>query len=131
MLLPLPCSRRAIGARPPHYSSVARASRGITAPATLCHIRYLQQACALGDALIVALNSDTSARLLTGPERPVTPQAERAEVLAALPTTDPLFTRLPEARVVASNGGTLCLIPYMSGHSTSELIARICGTRTY
>jgi rfaE bifunctional protein nucleotidyltransferase chain/domain len=145
----------------------------------LGHVRYLQQARALGDALIVALNSDASARLLKGPERPITRQAERAEVLAALGCVDavtlfdtrtaealvagvrpeiyakggdygnagaagtlqriepaaltpddPLFTRLPEARVVASYGGTLCLIPYMPGHSTSELIARIRGART-
>jgi D-beta-D-heptose 7-phosphate kinase/D-beta-D-heptose 1-phosphate adenosyltransferase len=151
----------------------------------LGHVRYLQQARALGDALVVALNSDASARLLKGPERPITPEAERAEVLAALACVDtvtifaertaealvadlrpevyakggdyaggdyagadaartlqrfgpaalaalaagdPLFARLPEARVVAAYGGTLCLIPYVPGHSTSELIARIRGT---
>jgi D-beta-D-heptose 7-phosphate kinase/D-beta-D-heptose 1-phosphate adenosyltransferase len=142
----------------------------------LGHVRYLHQARTLGDALVIALNSDASTRLLKGPERPFTPEAERAEILAALscvdavsifdtPTAealvagvrpaiyakggdyaearavaslqhiepaarapdDPLFTRLPEARVVAGYGGTLCLIPYLPGHSTSELIARIRG----
>jgi D-beta-D-heptose 7-phosphate kinase/D-beta-D-heptose 1-phosphate adenosyltransferase len=145
----------------------------------LGHVRYLQRARALGDALVVALNADASTRLLKGPERPITPQAERAEVLAALacvdavtifgertaealvaelrpdiyakggdyagteanaalhrldaaalaalPASDPLFARLPEARVVAAYGGTLCLIPYLPGHSTSALIARIRG----
>jgi D-glycero-beta-D-manno-heptose 1-phosphate adenylyltransferase len=147
----------------------------------LGHARYLQQARALGDALVVALNSDASTRLLKGPARPITPEAERAEVLAALSCvdavtifgdrtaeglvadlrpemyakggdyaatteagtlqfitpaalralspTDPLFARLPEARAVAAYGGTLCLIPYVPGHSTSELIARIRGAR--
>jgi D-glycero-beta-D-manno-heptose 1-phosphate adenylyltransferase len=142
----------------------------------LGHVRYLREARALGDALVVALNSDASTRRLKGPERPITPEAERAEVLAALsfvdavtifdtPTAealvadlrpevyakggdyagaawatmqrieparlapdDPLFARLPEARVVAAYGGTLCLIPYVPGHSTSVLIARIRGT---
>ncbi len=141
----------------------------------LGHVRYLREARALGDALVVALNSDASTRLLKGPERPITPEAERAEVLAALgsvgavtifgertaealvaavrpdvyakggdyasapatalqriepaalPPDDPLFARLPEARVVAGYGGILCLIPYVPGHSTSELIARIRG----
>jgi rfaE bifunctional protein nucleotidyltransferase chain/domain len=143
----------------------------------LGHVRYLQQARALGDALVIALNSDASTRLLKGPARPITPDAERAEVLAALscvdvvtifgertaetlvagvrpeiyakggdyagaaaagtlqriepaalralPATAPLFERLPEAREVARYGGTLCLIPYVPGHSTSALIARI------
>ncbi|HEV2238117.1 MAG TPA: adenylyltransferase/cytidyltransferase family protein [Ktedonobacterales bacterium] len=148
----------------------------------LGHVRYLQQARALGDALVVALNSDASTRLLKGPQRPITPEAERAEVLAALacvdavtifgertaetlvaalrpeiyakggdyasadaagmpqryepaalaalPAGDALFARLPEARVVAEYGGTLCLIPYVPGHSTSALIARIRGAAT-
>jgi D-beta-D-heptose 7-phosphate kinase/D-beta-D-heptose 1-phosphate adenosyltransferase len=142
----------------------------------LGHVRYLHEARALGDALIVALNSDASTRLLKGPERPFTPQMERAEIMAALGCVDavtvfdtptavalvadvrpeiyakggdyadtgtattlqriepaalapdgPLFARLPEARVVAEYRGTLCLIPYLPGHSTSALIARIRG----
>jgi D-beta-D-heptose 7-phosphate kinase/D-beta-D-heptose 1-phosphate adenosyltransferase len=52
------------------------------------HIRYLQAARALGDALAVGLNGDASVRRLKGEGRPVTPQDERAEVLAALRAVD-------------------------------------------
>jgi D-beta-D-heptose 7-phosphate kinase/D-beta-D-heptose 1-phosphate adenosyltransferase len=52
------------------------------------HARYLQQARALGDLLVVGINSDRSVRANKGPERPITPEAERAEVLAALACVD-------------------------------------------
>jgi len=52
------------------------------------HLRYLQQARALGDALIVGLNSDRSVRANKGPSRPVTPEGERAEILEALGCVD-------------------------------------------
>lgn len=52
------------------------------------HVRYLQQARALGDALIVALNSDRSVRELKGPTRPLNSEQDRAEVLAALRCVD-------------------------------------------
>jgi D-beta-D-heptose 7-phosphate kinase/D-beta-D-heptose 1-phosphate adenosyltransferase len=52
------------------------------------HVALLEQARALGDALLVGLNSDRSVRRLKGPERPVVPEAERAEVLAALRPVD-------------------------------------------
>ena len=52
------------------------------------HIRYLQQARALGDALLVALNGDASVRALKGPTRPINNEADRAEVLAALACVD-------------------------------------------
>src|SRR5512135_3056943 len=52
------------------------------------HVRYLSEARRLGDALIVGLNSDRSVRAIKGPGRPVTPEAERAEVLAALGCVD-------------------------------------------
>ena len=48
------------------------------------HVRYLQQARALGDALLVALNGDVSVRALKGPTRPINNEHDRAEVLAAL-----------------------------------------------
>lgn len=54
----------------------------------LGHVRYLQEARSLGDFLIVALNSDESARLLKGPGRPLVPGQERAEILAALSCID-------------------------------------------
>ena len=52
------------------------------------HVRYLQSARALGDVLVVAVNSDRSARGNKGPTRPINPEAERAEVLAALACVD-------------------------------------------
>lgn len=54
----------------------------------LGHVRYLQEARALGDILVVGLNSDASVRRLKGPRRPLVPQAERAELLAALACVD-------------------------------------------
>jgi D-glycero-beta-D-manno-heptose 1-phosphate adenylyltransferase len=56
----------------------------------LGHVRYLQDARALGDLLVVGLNSDASVRRLKGPSRPLVPQAERAELLAALACVDHL-----------------------------------------
>jgi D-glycero-beta-D-manno-heptose 1-phosphate adenylyltransferase len=52
------------------------------------HLRYLRAARALGDALIVGVNSDRSTRANKGPERPITPEDERSEVLAALACVD-------------------------------------------
>ncbi|RYD78442.1 MAG: ADP-heptose synthase, partial [Verrucomicrobiaceae bacterium] len=52
------------------------------------HVRYLQAARALGDALIVALNGDESVRALKGPTRPINAESDRAEVLAALECVD-------------------------------------------
>lgn len=62
------------------------------------HVRYLQQARALGDALIVALNSDRSVQQLKGPMRPVNSEQDRAEVLAALRCVD-YVTIFDERRV--------------------------------
>ncbi len=52
------------------------------------HVRYLRAARALGDVLVVAVNSDRSVRLNKGPARPITPEKERAEILAALVCVD-------------------------------------------
>jgi rfaE bifunctional protein nucleotidyltransferase chain/domain len=52
------------------------------------HVRYLREARALGDALIVAVNSDRSVRAYKGPDRPINPEGERAEVLLALSCVD-------------------------------------------
>ena len=54
----------------------------------LGHLRYLQQARTLGDLLVVGVNSDESTRHLKGPQRPLVPEAERAELLAALDCVD-------------------------------------------
>jgi rfaE bifunctional protein nucleotidyltransferase chain/domain len=117
------------------------------------HVRFLQQASRLGDALIVLLNSDTSIRQLKGPGRPILPQRARAEMLAALRGVDyvtvfhddnplALLRRLKpdihakggswkperiaaEKRLVESWGGKLKLFPMAGEHSTTELIERI------
>jgi len=62
------------------------------------HVRYLQQARQLGDALLVALNGDESVRALKGPTRPLNGQDDRAEVLCALGCVD-YVTIFPEVRV--------------------------------
>ena len=62
------------------------------------HVRYLQAARALGDALVVAVNGDASVRALKGPTRPVNPEHDRAEVLAALACVDYVVI-FPEVRV--------------------------------
>ena len=61
------------------------------------HVRYLQAARALGDALVVAVNGDDSVRILKGPTRPINSEADRAEVLAALACVD-FVTIFPGAR---------------------------------
>ena len=118
------------------------------------HIRYLEQARSLGDALVVAINSDRSVRALKGPERPVVPDTQRAEVLAALAAVDyvVVFDAPDPARViravqpdvlvkggdwpigqivgadfVQSRGGRVLSLPYVEGASTSALIGRILG----
>jgi len=116
------------------------------------HIRYREQARALGDALVVAINGDDSVRALKGPRRPIVPADQRAEVLAALAAVDlvVIFEELDPARVirsvrpdvlvkggdwpihrivgadfVLSGGGSVRSLPYVDGASTSSLIARI------
>ena len=89
----------------------------------LGHVRYLQEARSLGDFLIIGLNREASTRLLKGPGRPLVPEVERAEILAALtcvdyvtifgePTAGPLIELLRPAIYVkggdyASKGGSL------------------------
>jgi rfaE bifunctional protein nucleotidyltransferase chain/domain len=116
------------------------------------HVRYLAQARALGDALVVAINSDRSVRELKGPERPVFDQAERAEILAALRQVDyvvvfddvsprGLIAQLvPDVLVkggdyqldqihgreeVEAAGGRVLSLPFVDGASTSRLIDRM------
>jgi D-beta-D-heptose 7-phosphate kinase/D-beta-D-heptose 1-phosphate adenosyltransferase len=116
------------------------------------HLRYLQQARALGDALIVGINSDRSVRANKGPSRPVTPQDERAEILAALACVDAVVVFDEETPlaliaslqpdvlvkgadwatdaivgrdVVEARGGRVVRVPIEAGHSTSALLARI------
>jgi len=116
------------------------------------HVRYLQRARALGDALIVGVNSDRSARANKGPSRPITPDVERAEVLAALACVDAavvfdedtpwqLIAALePDVLVkgadwaddaivgrdiVEARGGRVVRVPVEAGHATTAIIERI------
>ena len=116
------------------------------------HVRYLKAAKALGDALVVAVNSDRSARLLKGPGRPFTPQEERLEILAALECVDhlllfddPTVTELlrclkphihakgtdyteemvPEREMVLSYGGRIAITGDPKTRSSSEIGSRL------
>jgi D-beta-D-heptose 7-phosphate kinase/D-beta-D-heptose 1-phosphate adenosyltransferase len=116
------------------------------------HIQYLQQARALGGCLVVGLNDDVSVRLLKGQRRPLLPQQERARFLAALGCVDyvtifsaatPLsLIRLlhpdvlvkggdytPDTvvgrAVVEAYGGRVCIMPYVDGVSTTDIIGSI------
>lgn len=116
------------------------------------HVRYLQQARALGDALIVALNSDRSVRELKGDKRPILNEAERSEVMAALACVDfvtifdeptPLeiiSALLPDILVkggdwgidaiigreeVEAAGGQVMSLAFVDGCSTTDVIERI------
>jgi rfaE bifunctional protein nucleotidyltransferase chain/domain len=118
------------------------------------HVRYLQAARGHGDVLIVGLNSDASVRRNKGPARPINPEHERAEVLAALACVDAvsifddetpadIIRRVqPDILVkgadwpadqivgrdtVEARGGKVILEPVEQGYSTTTLIDRIKG----
>jgi D-beta-D-heptose 7-phosphate kinase/D-beta-D-heptose 1-phosphate adenosyltransferase len=121
------------------------------------HVRYLQQARRLGDALIVGVNADASVRRNKGPERPINPELERAELIAALECVDAvvLFDEDTPAQIiravqpdvlvkgadwpadeivgrdtVEARGGRVERIAVEHGHSTTaivEKIRRACG----
>lgn len=118
------------------------------------HLHLLREAKACGDLLIVAINSDQSVRGLKGPRRPVIPQSERAELVAAIAMVDyvVLFDDADPYRLIAAlepdvlvkggdwkpqdiigsdivsrNGGRIAVIPYLKGFSTTEIIERIQG----
>ncbi|HEX8767332.1 MAG TPA: D-glycero-beta-D-manno-heptose 1-phosphate adenylyltransferase, partial [Jatrophihabitans sp.] len=113
------------------------------------HIATLQAARAVGDCLVVCLNSDASVRRLKGPQRPLQPAADRARVLAALECVDAVVVfeedtpaavlrrirpdiwakggdysgvPLPESAVLAEWGGEAVTVPYLQGRSTSALV---------
>jgi D-beta-D-heptose 7-phosphate kinase/D-beta-D-heptose 1-phosphate adenosyltransferase len=120
------------------------------------HVRYLQQARALGDALVLGLNSDGSVRRNKGPGRPITPEAERAEILAALSSVDVVVVfdedtpadiveachpdilvkgadwpadQIVGRDTVEARGGRVVRIPVEPGHSTSSIVGRIRSGR--
>jgi rfaE bifunctional protein nucleotidyltransferase chain/domain len=116
------------------------------------HVRYLQAARAEGDALIVAVNADSSVRAIKGPSRPVVPEAERAEIIAALACVDAvvIFSEDTPAEIirriqpdvlvkgadwaadqivgrdtVEARGGRVVRMPVEQGWSTSSIIQRV------
>ena len=116
------------------------------------HVRYLAHARSLGDALVVAINSDRSVRELKGPERPVFAESERAEILAALRPVDYVVIfddisprslikqLLPDVLVkggdyqldeihgreeVEAAGGRVVSLPFVPGASTTSLLERM------
>jgi len=116
------------------------------------HVRYLSQARAMGDALVVALNGDRSVRKLKGEGRPILNEQERAEVVSALEAVDyvTIFEEetpreliaalLPDVLVkggdwpidqiigreeVEASGGRVVSLPYVERLSTSEIIERV------
>ncbi len=116
------------------------------------HVRYLEGAKAEADKLIVAVNADTSVAALKGPNRPVLPERERAELIAALEAvdyvvifsdvkvgrplgalrpavhckgTDYTVETVPERDVVRAYGGRTAIVGDPKDHATRDLIARI------
>jgi len=120
------------------------------------HVRYLKKSSALGDILVVGLNSDASVRMIKGKNRPIVPEAERAEVLSALEAVDyvvifdePTPIRLIEAirpdvlvkgadwkageivgaDVVRESGGRVARVSLVKGRSTTRIIETILKNR--
>jgi rfaE bifunctional protein nucleotidyltransferase chain/domain len=116
------------------------------------HLRYLQGAAGQGDCLVVAVNSDASVRAAKGAGRPYIPQAERAELVAALRGVDHVIIfseetvseviralrpavqakgtdytedSVPEGDLVRSLGGVVAIVGDPKDHSSSELIGRL------
>jgi rfaE bifunctional protein nucleotidyltransferase chain/domain len=121
------------------------------------HVRYLEAARAEGDWFIVAVNSDASVRAAKGPGRPIVPESERAEIVAALGCVDAvvLFDEpspsalladvrpdvhakgtdytpetVPERAVVRSYGGRTAIVGDPKDHATTDLIERIRSVET-
>ena len=121
------------------------------------HVEYLEEARALGDRLVVGVNSDASVRRIKGPERPLVPAAERAELLAALACVDLALIfdedtperlirevapdvlvkggdwtpdRIVGRAFVESRGGRVLSVPLREGLSTTALIARIVAGKS-
>ncbi len=118
------------------------------------HLRYLAEARALGDALLVAVNADSSVRQFKGDRRPIVSEDERMELLDALRVVDyvtpfatrtpvPLIERvrpalyvkggdyrvedLPEAPVVLAYGGAVRILSLIAGRSTTDIITKVCA----
>ena len=118
------------------------------------HVRYLAEARRHGDALIVAVNSDRSVRAIKGPERPIHPEAERAELITALAVVDAAVVfdedtphhiisaiqpdvlvkgadwpadQIVGRDIVEARGGVVIRVPVEAGHSTTNVIKKVKG----
>jgi rfaE bifunctional protein nucleotidyltransferase chain/domain len=116
------------------------------------HVRYLEAARALGDVLVVAVNSDEQVRAIKGEGRPLVPERERAEVVASLravdlvtifqePTVEQLLLSIrpdihakgtdyteetvPERDIVRSYGGRVCIVGDPKDHSSTDMARRV------
>lgn len=116
------------------------------------HLHLLREAKKLGDLLIVAINSDSSVEKIKGPNRPILPEAERSELIAALEMVDYVLSfdepdphavinelrpnvlvkggdwaedKIVGAEVVEEDGGKVAVIPYLEGYSTTRIIERM------
>ena len=119
------------------------------------HVRYLRHARSLGDALIVGVNSDRSVRANKTADRPITPEAERAEILEALACVDAVVVfdddtphdliaalqpdvlvkgadwaedAIVGRDIVEGRGGRVVRVPVEQGYSTTAIVARIRGS---
>lgn len=116
------------------------------------HLRYLMEARALGDLLVVGINSDASVRRLKGPERPINQESDRREMLLALKVVDlvavfeedtplALIEKIspqvlvkggdwPEDKIVGAehvkkSGGRVLSLPFVNGYSTTSIVNKI------
>lgn len=116
------------------------------------HVRYLAAARAVGDCLVLGLNSDSSVRALKGPSRPINGELDRAEVIDGLRSVDYVvifgettaealvrdvrpdyyakggdysIDSLPEAKAVSEVGGKVVFLPFVEGKSSTNIINKI------
>lgn len=117
------------------------------------HLHLLREAKKLGDLLVVALNTDESVKKIKGANRPIMPESERSELIAALEMVDYVTSfdepepydvikelrpdvlvkggdwpkdKIVGADIVEGHGGRVAVIPYLKGYSTTQIIERMC-----
>lgn len=154
-ILPLEKLKRAVETERAAGRTIAFAN-GVFDLLHVGHVRYLEGAAATADVLIVAVNGDDSVRQLKGEGRPVAPESERAELIAALRCVDYVIIfhdlrveallralkpdvhckgtdytpeTVPEAHVVASYGGRVAIVGDPKDHSTTDALARLRSAR--
>lgn len=121
------------------------------------HVRYLADAAALGDLLVVGINSDASVARLKGPSRPIQNELDRALLIGSLKMVDFTFVfheddpkafleilkpdihvkggdyvpeKLPEKEIVEKFGGKIVIVPFVTGHSTTSIVNKIVTSQS-